>query len=279
MSAALISPDWLGQHLDDPGVVIIEVSSKPPAEAEYSKGHIPGARYAFWKDLCWHDTDREFPEPAVMARRLGDLGVGPRSTVVLVGDPIQFATYAFWVLSMTGFEPQAGVLDGGRRTWIEQGRPLTTKVPTIVPSEVEPGTTQTFSRVGRDEVRAGLNRPERVLIDLRTPEEYFGERVSGPTAPFDHGAERKGRIPGARHLFYERLLRPDGTFKDPASLRAESASVGVDDKADVVCYCRLSHRASLGWFALTRLLGHTNVRVYDGSWTEWGSIVGFPVER
>ncbi len=279
MTSPLVSADWLHEHLTDPDVVVIEVSAKPPHGADYFQGHIPGARYIFWKDLCWHDTDREFPEPAVMARRLGDLGVGPRSTVVLVGDPIQFATYAFWVLSMTGFEPQARVLNGGRRTWVEQGGPLTAEIPTIVPATVQPGPADASSRVGRDEVRAGLSRPDRVLIDLRTPEEYAGERVSGPTAPFDHGAERKGRIPGARHLFYERLLRPDGTFKDPASLRAESASVGVDDKADVICYCRLSHRASLGWFALTRLLGHTNVRVYDGSWTEWGSIVGFPVER
>ena len=279
MNAALISPDWLSQHLDDPRLVIVEVSSKPRDEAEYFQGHVPGGRYVFWKDLCWHDTDREFPEPGVMARRLGALGVDAESTVVLVGDPIQFATYAFWVLSMTGFEPHAVVLDGGRRAWVEQGRPLTTKLPPVALCEVEPGRTDTSSRVGRDEVRAGLNRPERVLIDLRTPEEYTGERVSGPLVPFDHGAERKGRIPGARHLFYERLLRPDGTFKDREALRVEFASVGVDYESDIVCYCRLSHRATLGWFALTRLLGHDNVRVYDGSWTEWGSVVGFPIER
>jgi len=131
--------------------------------------------------------------------------------------------------------------------------------------------------VGRDEVLAALGG-EALILDLRSPEEYRGERVAPLTAPFDHGAERRGRIPGARHLFYERLLAEDGTFLPPDELRAAFREAGLVDGGDVIAYCRLGHRASLGWFLLSELLGHDRVRVYDGSWTEWGSIVGVPVE-
>ncbi len=134
-------------------------------------------------------------------------------------------------------------------------------------------------RVGRDDVLAGLGDAKRVIVDLRSAEEFAGERVAPTTAPYDHGAERAGHIPGARHLPHDRLLAPDGTFLGPEELESAFESIGADDDSDVVTYCRLSHRASLGWFALTRLSNRKNVRVYDGSWTEWGSMVGMPVER
>jgi thiosulfate/3-mercaptopyruvate sulfurtransferase len=133
--------------------------------------------------------------------------------------------------------------------------------------------------VGRDDVRAHLDDASRVLIDMRTDEEYSGERVSPHTSPFDHGAERSGRIPGARHLYFEELLGADGRFLAPKEIVALLESAGASEDADVVTYCRLSHRATLGWFAATRIAGWQNVRVYDGSWTEWGSIVGFPIEH
>lgn len=277
----LVSAGWLAERLEDPAVVVLEVAFDPPPKALYfSQGHIPGARYAWWKELCWHDTDREFADPEAMAGRLEDLGVGDDTTLVLVGDTIQFATYAYWVLTMTGLDHLAVILDGGRQIWAREGRPLTHHLPSPAPpGKVTPGTGDTSWRVGRDDVLANLDNPHRVLIDMRSPEEYRGERVAPPTAPIDHGAERKGRIPGARHLYYERLLAEDGTFLPPADLADRFASVGAGDSVDMVAYCRLSHRASLGWFAATRLLGRPNLRVYDGSWTEWGSIVGFPVER
>jgi len=156
---------------------------------------------------------------------------------------------------------------------------MTAELPVVEPHTVSPGPVDESSRIGRDEVLAGLNDPNRVLIDLRSGEEYSGERVAPLSAPFDHGAERRGHIPGARHLPIERLLRDDGTFKTPDELRTEFATLGVTDGKQVVTSCRLSHRASLGWFVLSRLLGRDHVRVYDGSWTEWGSIVGFPIER
>ncbi len=275
----LVSPEWLRARVGDPDLVVLEVSFYQPDKAAYFAGHIEGAHYTYWKDLLWHDLDREFPTPEVLAGRLGVLGVGDDTTLVLVGDPVQFATYAYWVLAMAGFEERTAVLDGGHETWVARGYPMNRDRPVPLPRSVTPGRADDSCRIGRDEVLAGLEDPSQVLIDLRSAEEYSGERVAPLTAPFDHGAERRGHIPGARHLPRERLLNEDGTFKALDELGAEFVAVGVTDQHEVVTSCRLSHRASLGWFVLTRLLGRDRVRVYDGSWTEWGSIVGFPVER
>jgi len=276
----LIDTDWLLDHLGDPRVVVLEVSSTAGDAARYyTEGHIPGSAYAWWKDLCWDDTDREFPTSDVMTGRLRALGVNDDSLLILVGDPIQFATYTYWVLTMTGFEHVARVLDGGRRAWEEQELPLDLAAPARGRGTVSPQSPRTESRVGRDDVREHLGDPSRVLIDMRTDEEFSGERVSPRTSPFDHGAERTGRIPGARHLYFEELLTGDGTFLPATEIDARFRSAGATEDADVVTYCRLSHRATLGWFAATRISGWRNVRVYDGSWTEWGSIVGFPIER
>lgn len=278
--AGLVSPEWLGAHLDDPDVAVVEVSFYPPQTAAWFDGHIPGSLYVWWKDFCWADDERQFPAPEVMAVRLGDLGVGDDSTLVLVGDPIQFATYAYWVLAMCGFEHLAVVLDGGHLAWESAGRSLThAPPPPPVRHRPTPGDRAIDARIGRDDVLAGLDDDGRTLVDLRSVEEFEGERVAPLTAPFDHGAERKGHIPGARHLLHERLLAPDGRFLDEGAIRAAFAGVGVGADGEVVTYCRLSHRASLAWFALTRLAGRHDVRVYDGSWTEWGSMVGMPIER
>jgi thiosulfate/3-mercaptopyruvate sulfurtransferase len=279
MNGPLISPESLLARIDDPEVVVLEVSFYETDKAAYFTSHIPGARYAYWRDLLWHELNREFPTPAVLADRLGSLGVGDDTTLVLVGDPVQFATYAYWVFAMTGFAARSTVLDGGRVTWAKEGNPMTNELPIVKPRSISPGTVDASCRIGRDDVLAGLDDPGRVLIDLRSREEYCGERVAPLSAPFDHGAERRGHIPGARNLPIERLVNDDGRFKALDDLRATFAAVGMADGQEVVTSCRLGHRASLGWFALTRLLGHDDVRVYDGSWTEWGSIVGFPVER
>ena len=277
----LVTADWLVEHLEDPEVVVLEVSSEPAPGARYFRdGHIPGAHFAWWKTLCWDESDREFPAPAEMARRLRALGVSDSSRLVLVGDPIQFATYPYWVLALSGLDHVASLLDGGRSHWVARGLPLTHEAPAPpVPGTVAPRGTGEAARVGRDDVRSHLDAPGRVLVDMRTDEEFSGDRVSPVSYAVDHGAERAGRIPGARHLYFERLLGSDGQFLDPTAIDDQLRSTGATPDADVVTYCRLSHRASLGWFAATRLVGWSNVRVYDGSWTEWGSIVGFPVER
>ena len=279
MNSPLVSTQWLADHLDDPSVVILEVSIDPIDKADYRTGHIPGAHFVYWKDLLWHDSDREFPSPEVLAERLRALGVNDDTTVALVGDPFQFAAYAYWVMTMSGQEERCRLVDGGRRTWVAEERLLTTEVPVAAAGNLRPGAADFGPRIGRDEVRAGLGPDGPLLIDMRSPEEYRGERVSPPWLDFDHGAERAGHIPGARNLFVDNVLTDTGTLLPPSELRERFEAVGLTDEVDTVTYCRLSHRGSLAWFILTRLLGKSNVRVYDGSWTEWGSIVGFPVER
>jgi thiosulfate/3-mercaptopyruvate sulfurtransferase len=273
---ALISADELAERLGKPGLAVLEVSFEP-SDAAFCDAHVPGARWAWWKALLWHETDRRFPEPETLAARLSALGIGGDDTLVLVGDPIQFATYAYWVLHMA-CRGNVLVLDGGRARWLSGGLPVESGEAQPVTAAEHPSGSEDFSAViGRDGVLAALGG-ERVILDFRTPEEYAGERVSPASAPIDHGAERKGRIPGARHLHHELLLSSDGTFRSPDEIAAVFAEAGVGPDDEVIAYCRLSHRASLGWFALTQLLGRERVRVYDGSWTEWGSIVGMPIE-
>lgn len=276
-ASPLVSAAWLAQRLGSPSVRVIEIGSVNDA-AVYRAGHLPGAVWWYWKSALWHDTEREFPTAETMAGRLGRIGVTPETTVVLYGDPVQYGTYAFWVLSMCG-HPDIRLLNGARTRWVAEGRALSTEQPVPGPAEYPPRRADASSRVGRDELRAGLGRPGRLLLDARSPEEYRGERVMPPPF-FDHGAERTGRIPGAVHLYYRELLEEDDTFKRAEELRSLLRARGASpDVGDIVTYCRLSHRATLVWFAMRHLLGYDNVRVYDGSWTEWGSIVGFPIER
>ena len=256
---------------------MIEVASVDD-DAAYREGHIPGAVWWYWKSALWHDTDREFPTSEAMGRRLGKIGVTPEMTIVLYGDPVQYGTYAFWVLSMCG-HPDVRILDGAKTRWRAERRPLSMETPQATPVEYRPRPGNTTSRVGRDDVRAGLGRPGRLLLDARSPEEYRGERVMPLPFP-DHGAERTGRIPGAVHLYYRELLNEDDTFRSLEELRSVLRARGAfPERGEIVVYCRLSHRAALVWFSMRYLLGYENVRVYDGSWTEWGSIVGFPIEK
>lgn len=275
----LVSTQWLEEHLHDPSVAIFEVSIDPISTAAYTTGHVPGAQFVYWKDLLWHESDREFASPEVIASRLGVLGIDETMSIALVGDPFQFAAYTYWVLTMAGQEQRCLLVDGGRRTWLAENRPLSTKEIDPAPLSIRPGHADMISRVGRDEIRTGLNGQGPLLLDMRSPEEYRGERVSPPWKPYDHGAERKGHIPGARHLYFEDLLTDSGTLLAPDALEEIFNAAGATKDNEVVTYCRLSHRGAFGWFVLTRLLHRSNVRVYDGSWTEWGSIVGFPVER
>lgn len=275
----LVSTQWLEDHLDDPSVAVFEVSIDPIEKAAYTSGHVPGSQFIFWKDLAWHETDREFATPEVIADRLGVLGVNEDTTIALVGDPFQFAAYTYWVLTMAGQEHRCRLVNGGRRTWLAEDRPLTTAQIEPTPGSVSPGKGDMTSRIGRDEVLAGLGVGDRVMVDMRSPEEYNGERVSPPWVEFDHGAERKGHIPGARNLYIDELLTETGTLLPLRELENRFNAVGATGEAEIVTYCRLSHRGSMAWFVLTRLLSRSNVRVYDGSWTEWGSIVGFPVEK
>ena len=276
-SPKLVSPSWLLERLDDPAITVLEISSDPEAKA-YLKGHVPGAIFSFWKDLLWHETDREFVSSSELSSRLGEIGVSTDSTLVICGDPVQYGTYALWVMTMAGVK-DVRILDGSRTRWINDGNPLETEGLSREPIHNGSLDPSIATRIGRDEVLQKINNPDTVLLDVRSPEEYRGERVS-PPGGFDHGAERKGRIPGAVHLFFRELLNDDDTFISKEKLERKFSEVGVkkSSKKDIVSYCRLSHRATLSWFAMSEILGIEKAQIYDGSWTEWGSIVGFPIE-
>lgn len=276
-SPKLVSPSWLLERLDDPAITVLEISSDPEAKA-YLKGHVPGAIFSFWKDLLWHETDREFVSSSELSSRLGEIGVSTDSTLVICGDPVQYGTYALWVMTMAGVK-DVRILDGSRTRWINDGNPLETEGLSREPIDNGSLDPSIATRIGRDEVLQKINNPDTVLLDVRSPEEYRGERVS-PPGGFDHGAERKGRIPGAVHLFFRELLNDDDTFISKEKLERKFSEVGVNKSSekDIVSYCRLSHRATLSWFAMSEILGIEKAQIYDGSWTEWGSIVGFPIE-
>ncbi len=279
---ALTTPAWLAGHLDDPKVRIVQLLYEADID-DYTDGHIPGASVVFWKDLLWDERMREFATPAQLAQRLGALGVGPDTTLVLYAGRNHYAMYGYWVIKAMGGHADVRVLDGSKKRWVMDGHPLTTDVPVITPVDypVPHRLRDDATRVRRDEVLAGLGRPGRVILDARTPEEHRGERVK-PGPGFDHGAESYGHIPGAVNLHARDLLDPeDFTMKPRAELERMFRAIGAaPDQADeVVAYCRLSHRASSIWFAATNVLGWDHLRVYDGSWTEWGSSVGVPVER
>lgn len=275
----LVEPAWLAEHLDDPNMVVLEFDWT--GTESYDTWHIPGAHGFFWKDFLWDDAIRDFPSPELFAERCGALGISNDTTVVCYGDPVQFGTYGWWVFTYLG-HPDVRLLNGGRVLWEKLGLPTSTEVPTPTSANYTPGSGRNDSMRVRfpeilerlDDVAAG----KLALLDHRSPEEYRGERVNMVGAP-DVGAERAGRIPGAKHLFFDDFLNDDMTFKAEDELRALLAERGATPDKDVISYCRLSHRATLAWFTMTQLLGYERVRSYDGSWTEWGSLVGVPIEK
>jgi len=279
----VISPEDLLARIDEPGLALLEINASPEARKREA-GDLPGSRIVYWKDLAWDDSRRLLATAEEFSERLFRLGAGEDSTIVLYGEPTQFAAYLIWALRVRGYRNIA-YLDGGLGAWKALGYPTSAersveRTPAARPLSV-PTASEADERnlIGRDGVLASVESRDALLLDFRSPEEYSGARVSGTEAPIDHGAERHGRIPGARHFYFRELLDETGRFRPVEEIRAAAQKRGALEADRIINYCRLAHRSTLGWLALTELLGLSNVRVYDGSWTEWGSIVGVPVEK
>lgn len=279
ITSALVSPEWVLAHRDDPSVKVIEIAGLGQERMQaWHEGHPPGVPCWDWKSSLWDSHARDFPSPEDFARRMGAAGITPQTTIVVYGEPVQFGIYAWWTLRYCG-HADVRVLDGARHRWQAEGRPMTTDAPPQpAPVSYTPGRRIESMRIGRDAVLAALDRPDTVILDGRSGEEYRGERVGSPGTP-DIGALRYGRIPGARHLMFESLLREDTSFRSPDEIRHLLEAVGVGSAVEAITYCRMSHRATVLYFAMTELAGLQAVKVYDGSWTEWGNLVGVPVER
>ncbi|MBI4205002.1 MAG: sulfurtransferase [Betaproteobacteria bacterium] len=278
-SSALVDPAWLKKHLGDLKVRLIEIAGMNQDEMQaYKAGHVPGAVCWKWKEMLWDSHRRDFPSPEEFAGRCGAAGIANDTTVVFYGEGVQFGIYAWWVFRYCG-HARVKVLDGARYRWAAEGRPLVTEAPPpAVPVHYESVKRSEKMRIRRDKVLAALGRNGILMLDGRSPEEYSGQRVGGPGGP-DVGAVRYGRIPGAKHLYFEELLDANKAFKPASELQQLVTARGAAPDEEIVTYCRMSHRATVLYFALTQLLGYKKVRVYDGSWTEWGNLVGVPVER
>ena len=273
----LVSTDWVAAHLADPAVRVIESNEDPLL---YPSGHIPGAVQVDWAVDLNDQVRRDYLDRAGFEKLMSRIGVTRDSTVVFYGDKNNWwACYAFWVFQLFG-HGNARVMDGGRIKWEKEGRALTREGPGIVPTEYEaPPRDDARIRIFRDQVLAHLRAGGR-LVDVRSPQEFSGERTHMPEYP-QEGVLRGGHIPGARSVPWARAIDPaDGTFRDAASLRAiYQDEIGLERDQPVVAYCRIGERSSHTWFVLTYLLGFSDVKNYDGSWTEWGNSVGLPIER
>jgi thiosulfate/3-mercaptopyruvate sulfurtransferase len=276
---ALVDPAWMHAHRNDPKVKLIEIAGMNQDQMQaYKAGHVPGAVCWPWKEMLWDSHIREFPATDEFARRCGAAGIANETTVVFYGEGVQFGIYAWWTFRYCGHR-KVKVLDGARYRWAAEGRPLVTdEPPPPSPVTYAPVKRVEKMRIRRKKVLAALGEPGKLILDGRSHEEYAGTRVGGPGGP-DVGALRYGRIPGAKHLYFEDLLDTNKAFKPAGEIEQLVTAQGAAPERDIITYCRMSHRATVLYFALTELLGFKKVRIYDGSWTEWGNLVGVPVER
>ena len=269
----LVSTDWVAEHAGDPGLVIVESDEDVLL---YETGHIPGAVKVDWHTELNDPVTRDYVDGEGFAALMSAKGISRDDTIVVYGDKSNWwAAYALWVFTLFGHK-DVRLMDGGRAKWQAEGREMTTDKPQPVPSEypvVE--RDDSVIRAFLPEVRDSLG--DLPLIDVRSPEEYTGERTHMPAYP-EEGALRGGHIPGAKSMPWGKAANEDGTFKSAAELKelyTEQAGLGASN--EVIAYCRIGERSSHTWFVLKHLLGYENVRNYDGSWTEWGNVVGVPI--
>jgi thiosulfate/3-mercaptopyruvate sulfurtransferase len=270
----LVETQWVEDHLDDDSVRIVEVDENPGL---YAESHIPGAIGFDWQKDLQDQVKRDFLSPKEFGELFGSRGVSNDHTIVLYGDRNNwFAAYTFWYLKYYGYD-NVKLMNGPREKWIDEGRPTTAEVPSHPPAKFKTKGPDDSIRAKREQVLKVVGADTR-LVDVRSPQEYSGELIA--MAGYEQeGAQRGGHIPGAANIPWAQAVREDGTFKSADELRQLYESKGVLDGKDVIAYCRIGERSAHTWFVLHELLGHDDVRNYDGSWTEWGNMVDVPIEK
>jgi len=272
----LVDTAWVAEHLNDSNVRIVESNEDIML---YDQGHIPGAIKIDWVADLNDQVVRDYLDREHFEKLLSAKGIGNDTTVVFYGDKNNWwATYALWVFKLYGHK-DARIMNGGRAKWIAEGRDLTKEVPSYAPASYKaPERDDKTIRAFRDQVREHIKKSGVALVDVRSPQEYSGERTHMPEYP-QEGTLRGGHIPTAVSIPWAKAVKEDSTFKSPEELQELYGSQGVTPDKDVVAYCRIGERSSHTWFVLTYLLGYPKVRNYDGSWTEWGNGVGLPIEK
>jgi thiosulfate/3-mercaptopyruvate sulfurtransferase len=270
----LVDAAWTRQHLSDPAVRFVEVDIDTTA---YREGHLHGAVGWDWTSQLSDPVRRDIASREDFSLLLSASGIGPETTVVLYGDNHNwFAAWAYWLLKLHGHR-DARILDGGRKLLIDQGLPFTAEAPALAPTGYQLPEPDFSTRAFRDDILPRLGDPALALVDVRTPAEFQGRVIAPPG--MSETARRGGHIPGAVSVPWAQAVRDDGRVRPAAELEALFAAKGITADRDVITYCRIGERSSHTWFVLHELLGFRRVRNYDGSWTEWGSMVGVPIER
>ena len=274
----LVSTEWVAEHLNDPKVKVLEVDEDVLL---YEQGHVPGAQKLDWHTELQRQDVRDLIGEREFAELMERKGISNDDTVVLYGDKSNWwAAYAFWFLKYNG-HADARLMNGGRQKWVEEGRELETEARPVERGSYRVPYRDASIRAFAHDVMKHLlevNAGRGALVDVRSPEEFSGEKLHMPEYP-QEGALRGGHIPGAANIPWARAVNPDGTFKSASELAELYRDAGVLPEHDVVAYCRIAERSSHSWFVLKYLLGYPRVRNYDGSWTEWGNMVGVPVKQ
>ena len=271
----LVTTDWVAQHGSDDGIAVVEVNVDTSL---YDQGHIPGAVGWSWKTQLADLVQRDILSPEDLAGLMSSSGITPDTTVVLYGDSNNwFAAWAFWQLKLYG-HADVRLMDGGRVKWLAEGRPVTTDVPQPTPTDYPVPEADASMRAMLPEVMSQVSDRAIDLVDVRSPDEFTGVVLAPPGLP--ETCQRGGHIPGASNIPWSKAVNTDdGTFKIATDLRALYEEAGVPGDRPVITYCRIGERSSHSWFVLKYLLGYDHVKNYDGSWTEWGNLVGAPIEK